>query len=155
MSKNTDFFKLGPYSRKNSIRTGIETKIGQTENIRAKLAVPRALMRQQRTGSAWSRAQEGASRRLHARPLPRSRGRLFRFARLALRFGPACRRHVSTPRWSYVAPDDGRRVSGACRCPSPLTGRSLFFFFLSLFFLLCTLKIETQSSFPIFISFNP
>ena len=60
MPKNTDFFKLGPYSRKNSIRTRTRTKIGQTESNRAKTASPRA--------------REGSSRRPHARPLSRNRG---------------------------------------------------------------------------------
>ena len=97
MSKNTDSFKLDPYSCKKSIRTGMGTKIGQTESNRAKLAVPRALTRQQRTGSAWSRAREGASHRLHAHPLPHSHGsaglvssaRVCGLARLA---GNTCRR---------------------------------------------------------------
>ena len=89
MPKNTDFFKLDPYSRKNSIRTGTGIKIGQTESNRAKLAVPRALTHQQRAGSAWSCAREGARRRLYARPLPRSRGSAgpVGSARVAVRHG--------------------------------------------------------------------
>ena len=133
MSKNIDFSKLGPYSRKNSTRTGTGTKIGKTENNRAKLAVPRALTRQQHAGSAWPRAREGASRKLPRAPTfaqsQVGRPGSVRSARLTLRFGPACKRHVSMPRWSCVAPAGGRHVSGACRRPPPLAGRfSLFFF---------------------------
>ena len=144
MSKNADFFKLGPYSCKNSIRTGTGTKIGQTENNRAKLAVPRA--------------REGTSRRLHAR-LPRAlasrvvavgRPGSVRSARLVLRFGPTCRRHVSTPRWSCVAPVNGRRVSGACRRPPPLAGRFFFFVFL---FLLSSLSSKNRNPVCFFFFF--
>ena len=74
MSKNTDFFKLGSYSRKNSIRTGIGTKIGQTESNRAKTAGPRTHTRRQCAGSARSRARKCTSRRPHARQPLRSRG---------------------------------------------------------------------------------
>ena len=45
VSKNTDFLRLSPYSRKNNIRTRIETKIGQTEGNQAKTTVSRALTR--------------------------------------------------------------------------------------------------------------
>ena len=74
MSKNTDFFKLGPYSCKNSIRTGTGTKIGQTESNRAK--------------TTSQRARKCASRRPHARQLLRSR-RLFSPFGWHLQFGPA------------------------------------------------------------------
>ena len=149
MSKNTDFFKLGPYSRKNSIRTGIGTKIGATESKRAKLAVPRALTRQQRAGSAWSRAREGTSCGVHARPPPRSHGSVgpVRSGRLGSRCGSA-----------RLAGDTCRRLAGAAllqrmvdACPAPVAvlhrspADSFFLFFLS-FFLLSSLPSENRNT---------
>ena len=154
MSKNIDFFKLGSYSRKNSIRTGTGTIIGQTESNRAKLVVLRALMRQQRAGSAWSRAREGASRKLHAHPLPRSRGSTgpVGSARVAVWHGLQATRVDASLELRC-----SRRWSTRVRCLSPpsATHRPTFFFSLSSFFLLYPLKTKTQSSFPIFISFDP
>ena len=123
MSKSTDFFKLGFYSRKNSIRTGTGTKIEQTESNRAKLAVPRALTRQQHAGSAWPHAREGASRRLHARPPPRSRRSAgpVGSARVAVRSGLRATRVDASlelrcsSRWSTLV----RRLSTRVRRLSP------------------------------------
>ena len=118
MSKNTDFFKLGPYSRKESIRTGIGTKIGQTEGKRAKTVVSRALTRQQCADHASGRAPiagrtRGSPCAVAGRPVRSSSARL-------------CRRHVSLPRWSYVAPADS-----LSRRPPPLAGYPFFFSSLS------------------------
>ena len=149
MSKNTDFFKLGPYSRKNNIRTGTETKIEQTENNWAKLVVPRALGVH---GHARGKAPvAGCTRACHTCPLPRSRGSA----------GPV----GSRLRLARLACDTCRRLAGAAllhpmvnACPAPVAALrrspSAPFFF-SFFFLLCPLKTETQTSFPIFISFDP
>ena len=143
MSKNTDFFKLGPYSRKNSIRTENETKIRQTESKQTKLAVPRTLTRQQRAGSAWSRAREGASRKLHAHPLPRSRGSTgpVGSARVAVWHGLQATRVDASLELRC-----SRRWSTRVRCLSPpsATHRPTFFF-LS-FFLLSSLPSENQNT---------
>ena len=127
MSKNTDFFKLGPYSRKNSIRTGTETKIGQTESNRAKLAVTRALgMR----GHACGKAPVAGCTRTYFRVLA---GRPVRFspvgsARVAVRLGlQATRGDASlelrcSSGWSTRV----RRLS-----PSSAARQPTLFFFLS------------------------
>ena len=148
MSKNTDFFKLGPYSRKNNIRTRIGTKIEQTESNRAKVAVPRALMHQQCAGSA-SATHAGMCQSQAARS-PASVQSWVGRSGSARVCGSAwlCRRHMSSPRWSCVAPADDRHMFGACR-RSPA---DLFFFF---FLLLYPLKSVTQFFFLIFISFDP
>ena len=149
MSKNTDFSKLSPYSRKNSIRTETGTKSGKQKTTGPNWP----FHARSRASSTWECVATRAGRRQSqaARaPATRARlhvvaGRLVRSAQLASRFGPACRQHVSTPRWSCIAPVDGRRVSGACCRRLPLAGRLLssFFFF---FLLLSSLPSENRNT---------
>ena len=87
MSKNTDFFKLGPYSLKSSIRTGTRTRIRQTERNRAKTAGPRALTRQQCAGSA--RATRAGRRQSQGACAPTTCGNFCAVAGRPVRFGSA------------------------------------------------------------------
>ena len=134
MSKNTDFFILGPYSRKNSIRTGTMTKIGQLESNRAKTAISRAdsaLATRVEVRQSWDTRAPATRGSSWA-----DAGRLVRFgsARLAfavwlgLFFFLFCKRQVSSPRWSCVAPADGRHVSSACHAAHCRSPADCFFF---------------------------
>ena len=151
MSKNTDFFKLSPYSRKNSIRNGTETKIGQTERNRAKVAVTRAMgMRGHTRGKA---------------PIAGcTRARFCVLTGRPVRFGPVGSARVAI--WPGLQATRGdaslelRCSSGwstcvLCLSPSSAARRPSLSFFPSFFFLLCPLKTKTQSSFLIFLSFDP
>lgn len=178
MSRNIDFSQLDPYSRKKNIIT--ETY----KNWTGQTAVTRTLTCPRCAGSESPRAMEWASRRPNARlaraQLLLSRGSAgsVRFGS-GSRFGPALRRHVSSPRWRWFAPADGRRVSApvtppaaACRCR--LTFILFYFIFLSssrsavpnififvfssfsflVLVLLCYLRSKTQRPFRIFIFFD-
>ena len=143
MSKNSDFLRLGPYSRKNSIRTGIETKIGQTEGNRAKTAVSRALKRQQCVDHARGCAPvAGRTRAYHVRQPLHSRGSAVS-VRLGsrLRFGSAlqgtCVVTLLELRCSSRRSTSVRHLS---RRPPTLAARPVFF-------LLCPLQSLTHSPF--------
>ena len=141
MSKNTDFYKLVPYSRKNSIRTGTGTNIGQTESNRPK----RPVHTRTRAGSVRSCTRKCASRRPHVRQPLRSRG-LADPVRLDFA-GDTCRRLAGAALLQPTVDVCPALIAALCRSPA-----DLFFFS---FFLLCLLKSVTQSSFSIFISFDP
>ena len=141
MSKSTDFFKLGPYSRKNSRKQ--PGQIGRSTRSHAPAA-------------HWERVVTRAGRhQSQAARTPATRARL---CVVAVRLD-SCRGSTR------LAGDTCRRLAGAAllqptvdACQAPVTPPSAarrqtsFFFFFR--FLLCPLKYVTQSPFPIFISFN-
>ena len=130
MSKNTDFFILVPIH----VKTVLELEPGQKSGKQRATRPKQPFHAHSRANSALTTRVDMRLSQAPRAALLRSRGsvnlvwlgsaRICSSTRL-------CRRHVLSPRWSCVAPADGRRVSGACHAAVRLSPADLFFSSLS------------------------
>ena len=149
MSKNTDFFNLGPYHVKTVLELEPGQKMGKQRETGPKWpfhARSRASSALGVLGHARGKAPViGCTRAYHAHPLLCSRGSV----------DPVLLDSVRVCGLAWLAGDTCRHLIGAAllqptvdACLVPVAGHPFFFF------LLCPLKTETQSPFLIFISFD-